>query len=129
MRVHHIGYLVKQMDPAIHLHEGLGYHIEQGTQYDPYRKINICFLHNENTRVELIEPVSEQSLVAGVSKRLGIGPYHICYQVPNLSEAIRELQEKRYVVVATAAPAVALKNRPVAFMFHAKVGLIELLEE
>lgn len=129
MKVHHVGYLIKRMGPAIEMFEQLGFVVEQETIYDPYRKINICFMTNGGERIELIESAAQDSIVAGLLKKKGIGPYHICYEVPDLKGAIDELTAAHYFVTDAPEVAVALDNRKVAFLFHSRIGLIEVLEE
>ncbi len=129
MKVHHFGYLIKNMEQAINSFKELGYTAVSESVYDNNRKINICFLDNNGTMVELIEPVSEESTVSGLFKKIGVAPYHICYIVPDLDKAISELRIRRYIITAKAMEAPALENRRVAFMYNKNVGLIELLEE
>ena len=56
-------------------------------------------------------------------------PYHICYEVENLENAISELQQNKFVLAKKEQPAIAFNNRKVVFLFHKEVGLIELLEK
>jgi len=70
LTVHHIGYLVKKIDKAIQTFQSLGYEIEQDTVYDDIRKVNICFLTKDGCRVELVSPVSEDSVVSGLMKKI-----------------------------------------------------------
>ena len=132
MKLHHVGCLVKSMDQAVNLLTGGGtlkYSIVSGPVFDPYRKINICFLENNGTVVELIESASPDSSVAGLLKRYGAAPYHICYEVSDIEQAVEELRAKRFVVSSAPMQAPALDGKRVAFLFHAQIGLIELLEE
>ncbi len=56
MKVHHVGYLVKDMDASIMAFQSLGYKIVQDTVYDRDRQIDICFLSNEMMVIEVIAP-------------------------------------------------------------------------
>ena len=80
LKIHHIGYLVKKLDAAIKSFECLGYQITQDTVYDDIRKINICFLQKDGYCIELVSPVSEDSVVSGLIKMFKHSPYHICYE-------------------------------------------------
>ena len=79
MQVHHIGYLVSDMNEAVQEFAKLGYSVSQSTLYDPLRLINICFMRNDATVVELIEPAENCRLFTKLQKRIGNAPYHIGY--------------------------------------------------
>lgn len=127
LKVHHIGYLVKKMDAAIHAFENLGYQIVQSTVYDEIRKVNICFLHKDGYCIELVSPVSDTSVVSGLMKRFKNSPYHICYETQDFDRDYKKLTESGFIAIDTPTPAPALQNREVVFLTNASMGMIELL--
>ncbi len=131
LKVHHIGYIIKKIKRAIKLFSDLGYDAVMEPVFDPYRKINICLMKNGNTVVELIESASPDSAVAGLLRKNGAMPYHICYETTCLEEAITELKAYHFILTAKPMPAPALGGggKRAAFLYHAQVGLIELLEK
>ena len=129
LKVHHIGYLVKKMDAAIQSFENLGYQTIQGTVYDDIRKVNICFLDKDGYQIELVSPVSEDSVVSGLMKKYKNSPYHICYETENFDRDYQTLTENGFVSIDTPTPAPALQNREVVFLTHASMGMIELLRK
>lgn len=128
LKVHHIGYLVKKMEPAVRSFEALGYKIEQPSSYDDIRKVHICFLQKDGYRVELVSPASGESVVSGLIKKYKNSPYHICYETERFDEDYRELTGSGYVSIDVPTPAPALQNRNVVFLMNAALGMIELLE-
>lgn len=42
--VHHVGYLVKNLNEGIKIFNSLGYVAVSNIIYDDYRKIDICFM-------------------------------------------------------------------------------------
>lgn len=56
------------------------------------------------------------------------GIYHICYEVDNIKESILDLRTKGFFLIQKEAPAIALGNKNVVFLFHKYMGIIELLE-
>ena len=78
--------------------------------------------------VELLAPVDETSPVNKTLEKLGVTPYHTCYVVDNIEDAIASLRKMRYVMVSKPAEAVAIKGSRVVFLFNKNVGLIELVE-
>lgn len=127
LRVHHIGYLVKKIERARRTFEQLGYRTEQDVVYDDIRKINICFMVMGDCRVELVSPVSEDSVVAGLIRKYKNSPYHICYETDDYEEAYAELTANGFLAIDTPTPAPALGGRSVVFLTNAAIGMIELI--
>lgn len=127
LKIHHIGYLVKKIEKAKQSFEALGYQIEQDTVYDDIRKVDICFLIKDGYRVELVSPVSEESVVAGLIKKYKNCPYHICYETEDYEAAYSKLTAGGFIAIDTPTPAPALENRKVVFLTSAVMGMIELI--
>lgn len=128
MKIHHIGYLVKKIDKARESFEKLGFTAEGECVYDEIRDINILFMVNDGYRIELIAPVSERSVVADLSKKIGVSPYHLCYYSDNIEEDMNLLREKGFVPAGEPLPAPALNGQRVVFMVSRHSGMLELYE-
>lgn len=129
MKVNHIGYLVKKLEKAKKEFLNLGYQVMQEDVYDDFRGINISFLEKDGYVVELVEPVSADSVVGSLQKKVGNSPYHICYEVESIEQAIEELRLKRYVSWDEPHEAKAFGGKRVCFLIHPYLGMIELLEK
>lgn len=127
LKVHHVGYLVKKIDAAIRCFENLGYRIVQETIYDGIRKVDICFLEKDGYCVELISPVSEESVVYGLLKRYKNSPYHICYETGDFEKDYAALLSNGFIAIDEPTPAPALQDRKVVFLTNPLMGMIELL--
>ena len=98
--------------------------------YDPLQDVNIVFLSKDDMpMIELLEPGSGNSPVSKILEKSGVSPYHMCYRVDNLEEAMKELKKKRFLPLARPVQAVALENKKICFLFNKEVGLIELVEK
>ena len=128
MKIHHIGYLVKDIEKIVPSFEELGYRIETDKVYDPLRDVDIVFMINGGYRIELVSPKSGKSPVYATLKKLGSGPYHICYICEDIDEQAEKMRENGYIPAGETAPAVAMSGKKVCFMFRRQVGLIELVE-
>ncbi|MBL4930560.1 VOC family protein [Clostridium paridis] len=128
MKIHHIGYLVASVEESIAEFEKLGYISVSNTIYDEAREINICFVKNMDTVIELVSPVGKSSVVYNLYKKMKSSPYHICYESNNLKQDINKLCSEGYTVISNLSPAVAIENRNVVFLYNNKLGLIELVE-
>ena len=127
LKIHHIGYLVKKMDKAIRVFKTLGFQITQDIVSDDIRKADICFLEKDGYCIELISPVSEDSVVSGLMKKYKNSPYHICYETEDFEAAYQSLISTGFIAIDTPTPAPALQNREVVFLTNASMGMIELI--
>ena len=128
LTIHHIGYLVKKIVPAIRSFEALGFQVAREVTRDDIREVDICFLEKDGYRVELVSPYSATSVVAGLLKKYKNCPYHICYETSHFEEALEELTSHGYVMMGSPTPAPAIDQHPVVFLTNASLGMIELLD-
>lgn len=128
MTVHHIGYLVKNIEKAEAVFSGLGYSCITERTFDPVRDISIRFMRKDGYTVELISPVSEDSVVAGLMRKFKNSPYHLCYETEDLEKTVSDLEKNGFMRIDEPCPAPALEGRRVCFLQSARIGMIELLE-
>lgn len=134
MKYHHIGIAVFNIEETAPFYIMQGYSKSQ-TVYDPIQNVNICFLFYLNNgggqmpMIELIEPIDEKSPVYKILQKSGVTPYHICYEVENISDTITELKREKFIPLSKPVEAVAMSNKKVCFLFNKNIGLIELVEK
>lgn len=130
LKIHHIGYLVKNIDKTINSFENLGYKIEESVKTDSIRNVLIAFLIKDSYRVELVSPINEESVVYNLLKKYKNSPYHICYESNkgSFENDIEILTSQGYVAIDSPAPAPCINNRRVTFLMNPNLGMIELLE-
>ena len=125
---HHIGIACRDIDKTREFYLGLGYTASPVVD-DPLQHVRICFLDKEGApRLELLQPLDDQSPVARTLATAGVTPYHFCYEVRNIDEAIAAQRTKRFLLVSGPVPACALGDRRIAFLYNKNNGLIELVE-
>lgn len=129
MKIHHIGYLVKNIDKAIESFIQLGYVVEKKTIYDTARMVDICFLNKDGYCIELVCPKDSKSPIYGLGKKCKNAPYHICYLCKDFDKTIEEWSKSTMVLFQPAEVAPALGGKRVAFFMSPTIGMIELLEE
>lgn len=127
-KFHHIGVAVKDITATAAVYVGGGYK-QSKTIYDPVQNVNICWLTKDGMpTVELLAPQDEHSPVNKTLEKNGVTPYHTCYIVDNIEQAVKDLRKLKYVVVSKPEEAIAIHNCKVCFLFNKHVGLIELVE-
>ena len=86
MKVDHIGYLTKDLDACAQALAQLGFKRLTPDIRDDVpdgrgrsRNVQLCFMENGGTVVELVSPLGEDSDVYNRLKTNGEGPYNICF--------------------------------------------------
>ena len=130
MKVHHLGYAVKNIDKAKHQFEVLGFTTEGNVINDDSRNIQIQFMINGNERIELVSPLPGTNPVNSVLQKNGPIPYHICYEVDDIQKTIEEMEKLGgWICFSKPQNAPAIQGRLVAFLMNKHVGIVELVEE
>ena len=132
MLVHHIGYLVNDIEQACTDFEKLGYYPISQCIFDADRKVFIQFLklsRGGGIKIELIAPGEHCNLFPKKMRQLGSMPYHICYECNDFEKNIAKLQEEGFLLIREPQAAPAIDNRRVAFLYSESMGQIELLEK
>jgi methylmalonyl-CoA/ethylmalonyl-CoA epimerase len=92
--IEHIGIAVKNLDESLKYYEGvLGlkcYAIETVEE----QKVKTAFLKVGQTKLELLEPTSDDSPVAKFIAKRGEGVHHIAFAVDNLNNKLTDVANK-----------------------------------
>jgi methylmalonyl-CoA/ethylmalonyl-CoA epimerase len=130
MKIHHIGIVVNNIQ------DSLG-EFTKFIKFDETtiptligsQKVNVCFMKLDKLRIELIEPVGNDSPVLNFLEKGG-GFNHICFEVENLSHTIDEMTKKGGRLIVS--PVKGFEGRQTAFIFlnmkKINFNLIELAE-
>jgi methylmalonyl-CoA/ethylmalonyl-CoA epimerase len=127
---HHIGVAVRDLSKAIPIYKALlDYELKSGPFDDPIQNVSVCFLSRGegDTLIELVAPLGPNSPIDRTLKKGG-GTYHVCYQVPNISAAIRHLTEQGSILLSGPVPAVAFEMRQIAWLMTEVDLLVELVQ-
>jgi len=130
-KIDHLGVAVASIDAALEVYRALGIE-EAGAPREtvPGQKVRVAFLPVGESRIELLEPASEDSPVAKFLAKRGPGIHHVCFAVENLETALDELAAKGFRLIHTT-PVPGAGGKRVAFL-HPEAGdgvLIELAEK
>src|SRR5438094_6754315 len=113
-RVDHIGIAVVSIDDALAIYRALGLP-EAHREEVPAQKVMTAFLPVGESRIELLEPTSEDSPVAKFLARRGPGLHHICFSVADLEATLADLARRGYRLLHTR-PVTGAEGRKVAFL-------------
>lgn len=129
-KIDHIGVAVYSIDEVMPFYtETLSFrclHIEEV----PSENIRVAFIEAGNVKIELLEPLNEQSTIANFLKQRGQGIHHVAFGVNDIQLRINELKEKGIQMIQDQ-PKPGAGGAEVAFL-HPKSGhgvLYELCEK
>ena len=113
--IEHLGIAVKSLEDSIPYYEDvLGlkcYSIEEV----PSQKVKTAFFMIGQTKIELLEPTSEDSAIAKFIEKRGEGVHHIAFATDNLPEALAEAEEKGIQLI-DKAPRPGAEGLEIAFL-------------
>ncbi len=127
---HHIGYVTDSIAGTAAFYLQAGYDASPIIE-DEIQRVHICFLtKNGFPRIELVQPVDEQSSVNKIFKKTGVAPYHVCYEVDDINIAFDELVDvQEFIPLFRPVEAIALENRLICYLYKKEVGFIELVNK
>jgi methylmalonyl-CoA/ethylmalonyl-CoA epimerase len=130
-RLNHIAIAVPDVAAASAKYRDLlGAHVGQ-PQPLPEHGVTVVFIDTGNAKVELLEPLGENSPIAAfLDKNPSGGMHHICFEVPDIRAAAEVLKAGGARVLGDGAPKTGAHGKPVLFL-HPKDfdgTLIELEE-
>lgn len=97
----------------------------------PEHGVTVAFVDLANTRVELLEPLGENSPIAAfLEKNPAGGMHHVCYEVADIIAARDRLMAAGARVLGDGEPKTGAHGKPVLFL-HPRdfVGTLVELEE
>ncbi|HEX8087573.1 MAG TPA: methylmalonyl-CoA epimerase [Blastocatellia bacterium] len=130
MKIDHLGIAVRSMSDSLAFYRDvLGLEVS-GTETVEDQGVHISMLPVGESRIELLEPISEGTPVGRFIAKRGEGLHHICYEVEDLSLKLDELR-LRGVRLLEGYPRRGAEGKLVAFLHPASAGgvLLELVEK
>ncbi|TCN28236.1 methylmalonyl-CoA epimerase [Sinorhizobium americanum] len=130
-RVNHVAIAVPDLASAAESYRAtLGATVTE-PQALPEHGVTVVFVTLPNTKVELLEPLGDQSPIAAfLAKNPAGGMHHICYEVEDILAARDQLRHAGARVLGDGNPKIGAHGKPVLFLhpkdFHGT--LIELEE-
>ena len=127
-RVNHIAIAVPDLTAATASYrDTLGAKLSQA-QALPEHGVTVVFVELENTKVELLEPLGENSPIAAfLEKAPSGGMHHICYEVADILAARDQLSASGARVLGSGEPKIGAHGKPVLFL-HPKDFFGTLIE-
>jgi methylmalonyl-CoA/ethylmalonyl-CoA epimerase len=129
MKIHHVGIAVESLAAAVPVFEKLLGRQAQSPEEVADQKVRVAVFELEGSRVELLEPTAPDSPIARFLSKRGGGVHHLTLTVPDLAQALGELEKGGVRLIDRQPRTGAGKNR-IAFLDPRSTAgvLIELVE-
>jgi len=126
--IDHLGIAVKSLASAKNIYETLGLTVS-AEEIVEQEKVRLVMVPVGDTRLELLEPTSEDSTIAKFISKRGEGLHHVCMKVPDLVAAVEKLKREGVRLVSEEIKIGAGGHRYV-FVHPLSAGgvLLELVE-
>jgi len=129
MKLDHIGVAVRSIEQAVRTFQLLGFSAKETVSIQE-QGVRVAVLPAGESRIELLEPLGDQSIIQKFLDSKGEGIHHLCFCVQNLAQKLDEVSGTDLRIVDQLSDR-GYGNRKVVFL-HPKGThgvLIELVEE
>jgi methylmalonyl-CoA epimerase len=127
--IDHLGIAVRSLAQARIFYEKLGIHV-MPEETVAQEKVRLAMVPLGESRIELLEPLSEESPIAKFLAKRGEGLHHVSLRVDNLASTVEELK-KSGVRLVNEQIQVGAGGHLYVFVHPSSAGgvLLELCEE
>jgi methylmalonyl-CoA/ethylmalonyl-CoA epimerase len=127
-RLNHVAIAVPDLAAAAVLYGGaLGAKVSAPVA-QPKHGVTVVFVELPNTKIELLQPLGDESPIAGfLARNPSGGIHHVCYEVDDILAARDQLKASGARVLGDGEPKIGAHEKPVLFL-HPKDFLGTLIE-
>jgi len=130
LKTEHIGIAVKNLKEAIPLFEKLLNSSCYKTEMVESEQVNTAFFKQGDTKIELLESLSADGVIARFIEKKGEGMHHIAFETADIYAEMKRLQEEGFILL-NEKPKPGADNKLVCFLHPRSTHgvLIELCQE
>ena len=127
--IDHLGIAVKSLAQARKFYESLGLEVH-GEESVEGERVRVAMLPVGDSRLELLEPTSEDSAIAKFLVKRGEGLHHVALHVDDLSGAVEQLKKQGARLISDEIK-IGAGGHMYVFVHPASTGgvLLELVQE
>jgi methylmalonyl-CoA/ethylmalonyl-CoA epimerase len=116
-RLNHVAIAVRDLEKSTSLYrDTLGAKVSP-PQAEPAHGVTVVFIELPNTKIELLQPLGENSPIAKfLEKNPDGGMHHICYEVEDIIAARDRLKATGARVLGDGEPKIGAHGKPVLFL-------------
>lgn len=116
-RLNHVAIAVPDLEAAAAVYrDTLGAKVS-APQPEPDHGVTVIFVELDNTKIELLHPLGENSPIAGfLAKNRSGGMHHVCYEVEDIIAARDHLKAQGATILGDGEPKIGAHKKPVLFL-------------
>jgi len=116
-RLNHVAIAVPDLAEAVSIYSGtLGAKVSPKQELREHG-VSAVFVELPNTKIELLEPLGEDSPIATFLKNNPRGAiHHICYEVDDITEAAMKMKNQGARILGDGNPRIGAHGHPVLFL-------------
>lgn len=129
LKFHHLGIAARSIEKCSDIYRKLGYSISD-IKVELSQNVKIAFLSKpDSPLIELVEPLIADSPISRILLQSGTTPYHTCYEVEDIYNAIDELEDLNFRPLFEPITSEAMEDGLFCYLFSVEIGLIELYQK
>ncbi len=127
--LHHVGIAVARLDEAVEKYRAMGFSVSPPATVES-ESVRLAFVMEGETRLELLESLRPDGVIARFIAKRGEGMHHVAFSVPDIRRSMVDLRAKGFDVI-DEAPRRGHGGRLVAFIHPKSLHgvLLELVQE
>ncbi len=116
-RLNHIAIAVPDLEHGARIYASLLGAKVSSPRPEPHHGVRVVFVELPNTKIELLEPLGENSPIkAFLDKNPAGGMHHVCYEVADIMAARDHLVAGGARVLGDGGPKIGAHGKPVLFL-------------
>ena len=116
-RLNHVAIAVPDLDAAADQYRNILGASVRAPQAEPDHGVTVVFIDLPNTKIELLQPLGENSPINGfLEKNPAGGIHHICYEVEDILAARDKLVAEGARILGSGEPKIGAHGKPVLFL-------------
>jgi methylmalonyl-CoA/ethylmalonyl-CoA epimerase len=125
--INHVGYLVEDIEISLILFKNMGFTEVSKIINDESLGVKIIFVKVNECIVELVEPLPQNLKLIRYLSKHGHGPYHLSFEVYDIESELKRYIKMGFKIVVNPSDSVFFSNKKIAFLYHPKFGLVEII--
>ncbi len=125
-KIDHVAIAVKNLEEGVKIWKDMGFKVEYENVDD--QGVRVGIIHLGNVRIEVLEPIKDDSPINKFLEKRGEGLHHLAVEVENIEKSLKALKEMGYRLI-DEEPRLGAGGKKIAFV-HPKSArfLLELVE-
>ncbi len=116
-RLNHVAIAVPDLAKGTEVYRAMLGAKVSAPQAEPAHGVTVVFVDLPNTKIELLEPLGDDSPIAGfLEKNSSGGIHHVCYEVDDILATRDRLQAQGARVLGDGTPKTGAHGKPVLFL-------------